>query len=79
MLNTGIHIYLVEFHNTKDSLIFQSWQDFSDLIPNLGQRQVKGFKEFDRAKNRFKKISKKTVLSRCSFDTDSLLYLTENL
>ena len=75
-VNTMRDIYLISFQGLTTKFIFDSEPEtLGDLIQKYGKYGVNHIKYFDRAKDKFFKMSKDDVKRFFSYDTHSILEL----
>ena len=75
-VNTMIDIYLISFKGLTTKFIFNyEPEKLGDLIQKHGKNGINYIKYFDRAKDKFKKMSKAQVKMFFSYDTHSILEL----
>ena len=75
-VNTMIDIYLVSFKGQTTKFIFDSKPEMlGNLIQKYGKYGINYIKYFDRANDKFKKMSKEQVKMFFSYDTHTILEL----
>ena len=75
-VNTMIDIYLVSFKGLTTKFIFDSEPEtLGNLIQKYGKYGINYIKYFDRANDKFKKMSKDDVKRFFSYDTHAILEL----
>ena len=75
-VNTMRDIYLISFKGLTTKFILDSEPEkLGDLIQKHGKYGINYIKYFDRAKDKFKKMSKAQVKMFFSYDTHSILEL----
>ena len=75
-VNTMIDIYLISFHGLTTKFIFDSEPEtLGNLIQKYGKYGINYIKYFDRANDKFKKMSKEQVKMFFSYDTHTILEL----
>jgi hypothetical protein len=82
MLNLNSFTYLVKFQwKSTDNRFIVQGSDLCKVLKNndgLHNPGVEYIKEFDCKDNKFKRVSKQTILNRYKWDTESYLYLTNH-
>ena len=75
-VNTMIDIYLVSFKGLTTKFIFDSEPEtLGNLIQKYGKYGINYIKYFDRANDKFKKMSKDDVKRFFDYDTHSIIEL----
>ena len=75
-VNTMIDIYLISFQGLTTKFIFDSKAEtLGNLIQKYGKYGINYIKYFDRANDKFLKMSKDDVKRFFSYDTHSILEL----
>ena len=75
-VNTMIDIYLISFKGLTTKFIFDSEPEtLGNLIQKYGKYGINYIKYFDRANDKFKKMSKEQVKMFFSYDTHTILEL----
>ena len=75
-VNTMIDIYLISFKGLTTKFIFDSEPEtLGNLIQKYGKYGINYIKYFDRANDKFKKMSKDDIKRFFDYDTHSILEL----
>ena len=75
-VNTMVDIYLISFKGLTTKFIFDSEPEtLGNLIQKYGKYGINYIKYFDRANDKFKKMSKDDVKRLFAYDTHSILEL----
>ena len=77
ILNLDKRTFLISFSHrlSEGKFIFQDGKDFLNLLKQYDSKGIEYIKEFNYAKNNFIKVSKKDILNRFSWDTETALFL----
>lgn len=79
IINTNIHTYLIKFKfQTPDNYFIIQESGIMDVLKKYDKNGIEYIKQFEPSKAKFIQISKKELLNRFSWNTETHLYLQKH-